>query len=92
MISYFCNRAFTPDNYAMLWSACSRKMYRKLHAWATVGDSPSGGSACDPVALLRERKYEDFDTEADFDKWFDRQLALFVASSCWETFWGVRVR
>jgi hypothetical protein len=67
-------------------------MYRKLHAWTAVGANPPRGSTSDPIALLRERKYEDFDTEAEFDKWFDRQLALFVASSCWETFWGARVR
>jgi hypothetical protein len=66
-------------------------MHRKLQAWSSAGAGASCGSACDPVVLLRERKYEDFNTEAEFDKWFDRQLALLIGSSCWETFWDVQV-
>ena len=67
-------------------------MYRKLLGWTSVGANLPRGSVYDPLTLLRERKYEDFDTEADFDKWFDRQLALFITSSCWKTFWSGKVR
>lgn len=70
----------------------SRKMYRKLHAWVSLGTGAHHGSIYDPVALLQERKLEDFDTEADFDEWFDRQLAVCTASSCWRMFWTEQVR
>ena len=67
-------------------------MYRKLLGWTSVGANLPRGSVYDPLTLLRERKYEDFDTEADFDGWFDRQIGFCTASSCWEKFWNTQVR
>ena len=70
----------------------SRKMCRKMQAWGLLDGEHPEGAAYDPVALLRERKIEDFDTEADFDGWFDRQIGFCTASSCWEKFWNTQVR